>query len=280
MKNDEQDNATGVAESTFKSTFNRRAFVKGTGFASLGLAGAALVGSKFGSSEQKVEAASGVSDADILNFALNLEYLEAEFYLKATWNTSLVQLGIITTADQTGPTTGGAMVHDFQALPQAYVASALRTDEVRHVQYLRNALGAGAVKKPAINLNALGFGFANVNDWMKLASIFEDVGVSAYLGAAPLITNSTYLAAAAAIMGTEAQHSGTLREACIDAGVKVPSVDSLAVPPTAQNPYFVDKNGLSVPRTTMQVLNIVYASGQCSGGFYPNGMNGEIVCQS
>jgi hypothetical protein len=48
---------------------------------------------------------------------------------------------------------------------------------------------------------------------------------------------------------------------------------------TAKTLYDVDKNSLSIPRTTSQVLNIVYGGGRCSGGFFPNGMNGTIVCQ-
>jgi hypothetical protein len=155
----------------------------------------------------------------------------------------------------------------------------LRTDEVDHVKYLRAALGSAAVKKPAINLSALGYGFANVDDFMKLGRQFEDVGVSAYLGAAPLISSKTYLAAAGAILATEAQHSGSLRLSCIWYGVTSPAVDSLDVPPTENTPFDVDKNGLSIPRTPSQVLNIVYHGGSCSGGFYPQGMNGAITCQ-
>jgi hypothetical protein len=62
--------------------------------------------------------------------------------------------------------------------------------------------------------------------------------------------------------------------------VTSPAVDSLDVPPTTSTPYDVDKNALSIPRTPSQVLNIVYAGGKCSGGFYPDGMNDAIVCQS
>ncbi|MBA3914031.1 MAG: hypothetical protein H0X25_09320 [Acidobacteriales bacterium] len=51
------------------------------------------------------------------------------------------------------------------------------------------------------------------------------------------------------------------------------------MPPTQSKPFDVDKNGLSIPRTTSQVLAIVYGGGSCSGGFYPSGMNGNIVCQ-
>ena len=258
---------------------NRRNFLKGAGMTGIGLAGAAMIGSKFGTNEQKVAAAS-VTDGDILNFALNLEYLEAEFYAMATFGANLVKLGIISADDETGPTTGGNRVPDFSSKPEANMATALRVTEIAHVVLLRAALGSAAVKKPAINLDAPGYGFASVNSFLKLARQFEDVGVSAYLGAAPLIESKEYLAAAGAILATEAQHSGSIRFACIMNGVSSPAVDKLDIPPTASHFYDVTSQALSIPRTTSQVLNIVYAGGKCSGGFYPDGMNGVIVCQS
>lgn len=255
---------------------NRRSFLKGAGLTGMGLAGAALVSTQFGAGEQKVEAAT-YSDTDILNFALNLEYLEAEFYAMATYGATLVQLGVITSAEESGPTTGGNVIKNFGSYPEAYLATGLRDDEINHVKYLRSALGSAAVKKPAINLNAMGYGFASVNDFLKLARQLEEVGMSAYLGAAPLITSSTYLAAAGAILLTEGQHSGSLRAVCIMNGVPSPAVDSLDVAPTSNMPYHVDSNGLSVPRTPSEVLNVVYAGGTSSGGFYPSGMNGTIT---
>jgi hypothetical protein len=257
---------------------NRRAFLKGAGMAGVGLASAAMIGNKLGSNEQKVAAAS-YSDGDILNFALNLEYLEAEFYAMATYGANLVKLGVIKADEETGPTTGGAKVPNFSSSPVAYVATALRENEIDHVLLLRKALGSAAAKKPAINLNALGYGFSSVSSFLKLARQFEDVGVSAYLGAAPLISSSAYLAAAAAILSTEAQHSGSIRLACIWNGISSPAVDSHDIPPTDSHPFDVDSNALSIPRTPAEVLNIVYAGGRCSGGFYPDGMNGVIVCQ-
>ncbi len=257
---------------------NRRSFLKGAGMTGLGLAGAAVLGSRLGLNSPRVEAASSYSDAEILNFALNLEYLEAEFYAMSTYGANLVKLGVIKSSEETGPTTGGKKVTDFGT--EATWATALREDEIAHVLYLRAALGSEAAKKPAINLNALGYGFANIMSWLKLARQFEDVGVSAYLGAAPLISSSAYLGAAGAILSTEAQHSGAVRDACIRWGVTSPAVDSHDVPPTPKAPFAVDKNALSIPRTPSQVLKIVYGGGTCSGGFYPAGMNGAIVCQT
>ena len=104
--------------------------------------------------------------------------------------------------------------------------------------------------------------------------------MSAYLGAAPLISSKTYLAAAGSILSTEAFHSGTIRLGCVMNGVTSPAVDSLDIPPTSSTLYCVDKNALAIPRTTSQVLNIVYAGGSSKGGFYPDGMNGVITSQS
>jgi hypothetical protein len=258
---------------------NRRTFLKGAGFTGLGLASAAMIGSRLGASLQDVHAATTIDDADILNFALNLEYLEAEFYAKSTYGATLVELGVISSADESGPTTGGAKVPNFSASTMATTATALRKNEIDHVVFLRKALGSAAVKKPAIDLNALGYGFSSVASWLKLARQFEDVGVSAYLGAAPLISSKAYLGAAGAILSVEAFHAGAIRLGCIFTGVTSPAVDSLDVPPTPETPYAVNSEALAISRTTSQVLNIVYGGGNSSGGFYPDGMNGVIVSQ-
>ena len=258
---------------------NRRSFLKGAGFTGLGLAGAAMVGSKLGSHVQDVQAATTINDEDILNFALNLEYLEAEFYCMSTYGCTLVKLGVITSNDETGPTTGGNMVPNFGKSPMAYVSTGLRVDEIAHVEFLRKALGSAAVKKPAIDLTALGYGYSSVDSWLKLARQFEDVGVSAYLGAAPLISSKAYLAAAGAILSVEAFHAGAIRLGCVMNGVTSPAVDSQDVPPTSKKPFDNNSNSLAIPRTPSEVLNIVYAGGKSSGGFYPDGMNGVIVSQ-
>jgi hypothetical protein len=271
-----------VIDRIISSPTDRRKFIQRVGATGIGVAAASMLGGSLAmaqSSDSTTDSSSGITDVDILNFALNLEYLEAEFYTMATRGKTLLESGVLSRREESGPTSGGNMVPDLESSQLAFLANALRNNEIDHVKYLRAALGSAAVTKPAINLDALGYGFSDVASFLKLARQFEDVGLSAYLGAAPLIQSKTYLAAAGAILATEAQHSGSIRLECIENNVVSPKVDSLDVPPTKATPYDVDKNALSIPRTPAQVLNIVYAGGQCSGGFYPDGMNGNIKCQ-
>src|SRR6202521_2164555 len=280
---------------------NRRAFVKGAGIATLGVTGASWLGGKMGILEPlpgakslgltpaEVQAAE-ITDVDILNFALNLEYLEAEFYTVATTGRTIDETGIATGGTgNPGPTTGGKQV-SFEADGQQTessgklraIAEELAFDEQQHVKLLRSALGSAAVAKPAINLDALGIGFDNFKQFLTLARAFEDVGVSAYGGAAPLISDKTILATAARIALTEALHSGNIRLLVAENNVAVPPVDTLDVlPPPAGKQYFeVDKNALAIVRVPSQVLHIVYGKweqGVSSGGFFPMGLNGTIT---
>lgn len=73
-----------------------------------------------------------------------------------------------------------------------------------------------------------------------------------------MIKRSTYLDAAARILATEAQHVGAIRVEVITWGVPNVKVDSKDVRPTQQKAFDVDSNGLSISRSTSEVLNIVY----------------------
>ncbi|MBY0493603.1 MAG: ferritin-like domain-containing protein [Cyanobacteria bacterium] len=226
--------------------------------------------------------AQSLTDVDILNFALNLEYLEAEFYTVATTGRRIEDVGIgVSGVGTLGGTVGGSVVSmDNRAMQ---VARDIANEEQMHVRFLRTALGSAAIAKPAINLAALGIGFGNVNEFLTLARAFEDVGVTAYNGAAPLISSRAILASAAGIALTEAQHAGVLRYLVYDRGIAVPQLDNVDVPPLASpngRLFNVNNEGLSPARTPSQVLSIVYANRTASarsGGFFPGGFNGTIT---
>jgi ferritin-like metal-binding protein YciE len=157
-----------IIRDVFDAAPNRRGFVKTVGMAGA-LAGAVTA------VDGVANAQSSFTDFDILNFALNLEYLEAEFYTVATTGQTISQAGLsISGSGTSGPTTGGSRV---------------ARDHVKFIQTATASLGGTSIAKPAINLNALGLGFSSVNAFLTPARIFEDIGVTAYGGAAPLIKN-------------------------------------------------------------------------------------------
>lgn len=266
-----------------------------------------------------------VTDADILNFALNLEYLEAQFYSFASFGTGL-PANMLTGTGTQGGVTGGRQVTFQDVLVRQY-AREIAQDERAHVQFLRGALGAAAVSQPALDIGSDANGafssaaraaglvgpgesfdpYANDNNFLLGAFIFEDVGVTAFKGAAPLLTSKVFLEAAAGILAVEAYHAAIIRTTLYGKGIQAPSLrtsadaisnarDSLdgasdldqgispipasggAQSPIASNIVPLDANGLAFSRSGAQVLNIVYLNNRAvtSGGFFPNGVNGTI----
>lgn len=253
----------------YKRALSRRSFMERVGIASVAVVGASALN---GCLSSKMIAAE-ISQADVLNFALNLEYLEAEFYLYGTTGTGLSSAD---TGAATGATTGGAMA-PLTGTTLA-IMQEIAADERQHVRFLRTALGSAAVPKPAINLAALGNAFASQAAFINLARAFEDVGVSAYGGAATLLSGDN-LQAAAQILATEAYHAGNVRLQAVQQAVTQTSVDSKDQVATATNFFPTDTNGLALTRTPSQVLAIVYANtaaGTSSGGFFPQGLNGAV----
>jgi hypothetical protein len=262
---------------------NRRSFVRKLGLA--GISAGAVMRMK-----GQDTPAPAITDADILNFALNLEYLEAEFYTVATTGKYIDQHGITVQGGEgmLGPTTGGKYV-DFSQDPVNFsieLVHQIAYDERQHVKLIQSALtsaGAPFVSKPSINLGALGFGFVDYRDFFKLARIFEDIGVSAYGGAAPLIADKAVLGYAARILAAESEHVGAVRLQVARLVEPSPRLDPADIlpPPSGKKVLSLDKNGLSATRTPGQVLFLAYAgAGKMSGGFFPQGVNGAINASS
>lgn len=299
----------------------RREFFKAAfGVGAFAVGGAAALSFSTGARAQTV------TDPDILNFALNLEYLEAQFYAYAANGTGLPA------NQQTGAGTQGGLVNPAGSTPARAVpftdpavaayAREIAADEAAHVAFLRTALGTAAVSQPALNISG-GAGsafaaaataagvpggatfdpYANENNFLLGAFIFEDVGVTAYKGASPLITSRTFLEAAAGILAVEAYHAAIVRTVLYGRGVATPALrdaaglisnarDSLdgttdldqGIAPTTVSGALVsnivplDANGIAFSRSAAQTLNIVYLNRAAvtMGGFFPMGVNGTI----
>ncbi|GBF07174.1 twin-arginine translocation pathway signal [Deinococcus aerius] len=273
-------------------------------------------------------------DAAIFNFALNLEYLEAAFYLAAVGRLDeLTAAGgdaskVILPAGFTGMGKVGipGMSADVRSL-----AEEIADDELAHVKAIRavlKAAGATPVAQPTLDLGPAfdaagraaskdaikGFNpYANELFFLHGAFIFEDVGVTAYKGAARFIDDQSAggnLENAAGILAVEAYHAGAIRhelyrrrEEVAAAGLKVGQIvqaisdlrDSVDgdtdddqgivaslqtglpyVRASASNIVAADANAIAFSRTPRQVGNIVFLSpGATKGGFFPNGLSDD-----
>jgi hypothetical protein len=156
----------------------RRAAMGGGALMGGGLALGALSGTALGADTR-----SARQDREILNFALTLEYLEAEFYARAI-------------AD-------GALTGETKTFAQI-----VGGHEAAHVDYLRKALGSNAVAKPTFDFKGT---TSNPNTFMLTSMQLEDAGVAAYIGQGYRLKRTAYILVASQVLAVEARHAAWAR---------------------------------------------------------------------
>jgi hypothetical protein len=261
---------------------------------------------------QVIESAAGdvglvddITDQDIFNFALNLESLEAEYYLRGTTGNGMAASDAGTSP---GSVTGGRMV-PWQNQDLREFMEEVAQNELAHVRFYRRVLGGNAVSRPTIDIaggfraaaKAAGLGdnfdpFASEMNFFLGGMLMEDVGVTAYHGAAPLLTSKSNLDAAAGILAVEAYHMGMARSTLYRMGSAARNaanaisnardgldgatdVDQGIEMNGKANIVPADADAKAFSRTPQQVLKIVYLtsqSGVTGGGIFPSGMNGKL----
>lgn len=157
------------------------------------------LGSMFNKAYAQTSSAADVEG--VLQFALTLEYLEAEFYTMGVATSGLIPVGAALGAITT-----------------------IRDHENQHVAFLKTAItsmGKTPVSKPTFDFSAgkgSGSGpfanvFSNYDTFLAVAQTFEDTGVRAYKGQAPaLIGSGGVLTAALNIHTVEARHAAHVRQ--------------------------------------------------------------------
>ena len=161
----------------------------------------------------RAAAPSSAQDREIFNFALLLEYLQADFYSEALRH--------------------GALKGDVRRFAEVVAAH-----EQAHVEFLRKALGSHARAKPTFD-----FGRATQDErsFLDAAVLLENTGVVAYNGQAANLTKPA-LAAAAEIVSVEGRHAAWVSDLAgvppapraADAGAS-----SSAVVRTLQSTHFI-----------------------------------------
>ena len=214
------------------------------------------------------------TDQDVLNFALNLEYLEASFYLYAATGSGLQESDTTPGSASSYTTVGTVTAGDAAAVAgltpsQQEIVNEIAFEEQAHVRFLRSALGSAAIPMPDIDLSffgplavaagittaATGSGsfnpFSSFDYFLVGAFIFEDVGVTAYSGAAPLISatgvQAGLLTAAAGILAVEAYHAGYVRTSLTGRAIAAGSASAY--------PYLAAANQVEALRATLTVGN-------------------------
>lgn len=205
-----------------------------------------------------------LTDPAVFNFALNLEYLEAEYYNRGLHGAGLPPELV---GPRPGAVLGGRQVA-FRTPWLRELFAEIAANETAHVRFIRRTISSSPlveINRPALDLQTsfrmlgqkAGLGesfdpFSDEESFLLGAFVFEDVGVTAYAGGADLIADDASIEAAAGILATEAYHAGAIRATIAEMGDRmVRAADGLSrARAAAESPDNRRPNRTSV-RTTL-----------------------------
>lgn len=194
---------------------SRRKFLNYAGAAS----GIALLGAACKKDNDNMDGGVdlGSGDVGILNYAYALEQLEAAFYIQVI------------------ATPYANINNDEKAL-----LTDIRDHEIAHREFFKAALGGAAI--PALQVDFSSVDFTNRESVLGTAKAFEDLGVSAYNGAGPLITSKDNLTLTGKIVSVEARHAALIRD--------------LITPGSFVGSDVVDAQGMEIAKSPSMVLGV------------------------
>jgi hypothetical protein len=285
---------------------DRRAlFGFSTGEKAMGAMGVIAASTAFPLKQAVAQQAQHATDVDIVNFTLNLEYLEADYYLRGSMGMTLDQ---VLGGSQGAPVKGGRKVAFSNPVREGMIKN-IAGNEVAHVRFAQAINGSRAIRRPPIDFDA-GFAsvaaaagladfdpFASEMDFFLGGMLFEDVGISVLKGSAKLLKSLQLRESAAGLLGSEGYHMGAVRSVIYKMGDpartraaaisefrdRMDGPQDLDQPPvrvgSMANIAPANHNGIAFGRTPQHALNIIYgnpARGVMAGGFFPQGFNGRI----
>ncbi len=212
-----------------KMQLQRRSFLKYTGAGAAGIALAAA-----GCKTRKITSEGldlGKGDFGVLNYAYALEQLEAAFYTRVV----------------------GSFYTGATPLEKEFLTD-IRNDEIAHREWFKKVLFLNKIEDLKFEFDFSSVNFNSRSSVLNTAKAMEDIGVSAYNGAGPLLKLSPFLNHAGKIVSVEARHAAAIRDLLTYGSFAAKDV--------------VDSNGLDLARTPQQVL-------QLTSKFFKTRINGD-----
>ena len=190
----EREQILTQAVGRLQSEGSRREFMRLAGLLGGALALAACGSDDNGTNPNPNVTLNFAQPLDVLKYAFALEALEADFYTKVVAN--------------------GAFSTAFSSASERTILTDIRDHEVAHREFFKAAIVANGSTAPSLSTKyPSSVNFADRASVLATAKAFEDLGVSAYNGAAKyLVSKTDLLTIAGKVVSVEARHASAIRD--------------------------------------------------------------------